>query len=75
MTEGGDFDKLGRGDVWNGQIDPCLHQNHVFAVRPNPNLVDSHFLSAQAASEYGRLYFSSVVRNAARTWQELIHLS
>jgi len=20
MTEGGDFDKLGRGDVWNGQI-------------------------------------------------------
>lgn len=35
MTEGGDFDKLGRGDVWNGQINPCLHQNHVFAVRTN----------------------------------------
>src|SRR5690606_4567437 len=34
MTEGGDFDKLGRGDVWQGQIPVCLHQNHVFAVRP-----------------------------------------
>lgn len=57
MTEGGDFDKLGRGYVWSGQIDPCLHQNHVFAVRPKPELVDSYFLAAQAASEQGRLYF------------------
>ena len=35
MNEGGDFDKLGRGHVWHGQIDPCIHQNHVFAVRPH----------------------------------------
>ncbi len=34
MNEGGDFDKLGRGDIWRGQIELCLHQNHVFAVRP-----------------------------------------
>ena len=33
LTEGGDFDKLGRGAVWRGQISPCLHQNHVFAIR------------------------------------------
>lgn len=33
MNEGGDNDKLGRGAVWEGQIDPCVHQNHVFAVR------------------------------------------
>ena len=26
FTEGGDFDKLGRGTVWNGEIEPCLHQ-------------------------------------------------
>jgi type I restriction enzyme, S subunit len=24
MNEGGDFDKLGRGQVWKGQIDPCM---------------------------------------------------
>ncbi len=28
MTEGGDLDKLGRGTVWNGEIENCLHQNH-----------------------------------------------
>lgn len=27
MTEGGDFDKLGRGTVWHGEIQTCLHQN------------------------------------------------
>jgi len=57
MTEGGDFDKLGRGDVWQGQIQPCLHQNHVFAVRPDAEQVEPTFLSALASSQYGRSYF------------------
>lgn len=57
MNEGGDFDKLGRGDVWLGQIEPCLHQNHVFAVRPNPTIIDSFYLAALAASNYGKTYF------------------
>src|ERR1700677_1529658 len=35
MTEGGDLDKLGRGTVWNDEIENCLHQNHVFAIRPD----------------------------------------
>jgi type I restriction enzyme S subunit len=30
MTEGGDFDKLGRGAIWKGQIRICVHQNHIF---------------------------------------------
>lgn len=33
MTEGGDRDKLGRGAIWTGQIDPCAYQNHIFRVR------------------------------------------
>ena len=57
MTEGGDFDKLGRGDVWRGQISTCLHQNHVFCVRPNPKRLHSDFLAALSASEYGKSYF------------------
>ena len=36
LTEGGDFDKLGRGSVWRGEIENCVHQNHIFVVRPNP---------------------------------------
>lgn len=57
MTEGGDFDKLGRGDVWLGQIEPCLHQNHVFAVRPDPAQLNPHYLAEFASSEQGRKYF------------------
>jgi type I restriction enzyme S subunit len=59
MTEGGDFDKLGRGDVWEGKISPCLHQNHVFAVRPAIARLNPYYLAALAASDYGRQYFLS----------------
>ncbi|MCX5493919.1 restriction endonuclease subunit S [Kaistia dalseonensis] len=59
MTEGGDFDKLGRGAVWNGQIAPCLHQNHVFAVRPDQAQVLSAFLAAYCESAAGKRYFLS----------------
>ena len=57
FTEGGDFDKLGRGTVWHGEIEPCLHQNHVFAVRPDTKRLLPEFLAYQAASEYGRRFF------------------
>lgn len=33
FNEGGDRDKLGRGWVWDGQIEDCIHQNHVFRAR------------------------------------------
>lgn len=64
MNEGGDYDKLGRGDVWLGQIEPCLHQNHVFAVRPNQDILDSFFLAALAASNYGKTYFLSCAKRS-----------
>ncbi len=56
FTEGGDADKLGRGTVWDGQISPCLHQNHVFAYEPNAG-VDPWFISFYAGSEHGKSYF------------------
>lgn len=33
LTEGGDWDKVGRTCIWKGDIEPCLHQNHVFKAR------------------------------------------
>ena len=33
FTEGGDRDKLGRGWVWKGEVEECIHQNHVFRAR------------------------------------------
>ena len=55
MNEGGDFDKLGRGHVWDGQIDPCITQNHVFAVRPRN--VTSAWLNAITGSDFAQFYF------------------
>lgn len=57
MNEGGDFDKLGRGTVWRGEIDSCLHQNHVFKVRPNSEKLESEYLAAISASPYGKAFF------------------
>ncbi len=59
LTEGGDFDKLGRGTVWKGEIKNCLHQNHVFSVRPNIDVLLPEFLSLLTSSEYGKKYFVS----------------
>jgi type I restriction enzyme S subunit len=64
MTEGGDFDKLGRGCVWDGQIQGCLHQNHVFAVRPDLDILNSHFLSFVMSSGYGRAYFTATSKQS-----------
>jgi type I restriction enzyme S subunit len=64
MTEGGDPDKLGRGCVWEGQIAPCLHQNHIFAVRPERDRLRPHFLAALLGSQYAKTYF---LRTAKQT--------
>lgn len=62
LTEGGDFDKLGRGTIWREELPKCLHQNHVFAVRTNPKKLDAAFFSLQAGSPYGKWYFQSCAK-------------
>ncbi|GAB5544298.1 MAG: restriction endonuclease subunit S [Sandaracinaceae bacterium] len=57
MNEGGDADKLGRGAIWTGEIDPCLHQNHVFAVRPQR--VSSGWLNLWTSGDGAKAYFES----------------
>lgn len=57
LTEGGDPDKLGRGAVWNGQVDPCIHQNHVFRVRLTDDSMTPEFLSRLLGSQRGKRYF------------------
>ncbi|MCS5698100.1 restriction endonuclease subunit S [Cyanobium sp. FGCU-52] len=59
LTEGGDPDKLGRGAVWNGEIDECIHQNHIFRVRAASPLIDMSYLSRLVASPAGKAYFLS----------------
>lgn len=56
MNEGGDRDKLGRGWVWEGEIKSCIHQNHVFRLRPKSSLIPSRYISYYA-NEFGQRYF------------------
>lgn len=65
LTEGGDPDKLGRGTMWRGELPLCLHQNHIFRVRPRRDgAVLSGFLAAYVASKPARSY---VMRAAKQT--------
>jgi type I restriction enzyme, S subunit len=56
MNEGGDLDKLGRGSMWQGELSPCVHQNHVFVVRCGPSLEPS-FLNIWTGTNQARRYF------------------
>lgn len=62
MTEGGDPDKLGRAALWQGQIELCVHQNHIFKVRSNRKLVLPEYLRALAGSRYGKNHFLRIAK-------------
>jgi len=58
FNEGGDRDKLGRGWVWRDEVANCIHQNHVFRMRPNlpellPELISYH------GNTFGKTWFQS----------------
>jgi type I restriction enzyme S subunit len=56
MNEGGDRDKLGRGSIWRGEYQPCIHQNHVFVVRCGRSLIPD-YLTMWSAGSTARRYF------------------
>lgn len=57
LTEGGDPDKLGRGTIWDGEIDVCIHQNHIFRARKASDDIDMSYLARLVSSPYGKRYF------------------
>ena len=57
MNEGGDFDKLGRGAVWHGELADCVHQNHVFRVRCIAAVLEPDYLAYYSESAFGKKYF------------------
>ncbi|MCT9107030.1 restriction endonuclease subunit S [Streptomyces mirabilis] len=58
MTEAnGNPDNLGRGAVWNGEIEGMVHQNHVFAIRADQEKLLPGYLSILLATVHGRRYF------------------
>ena len=57
FTEGGDRDKLGRGWVWNEEIEVCIHQNHIFRARLLLGLVEPKLVSYHGNS-FGQEWFT-----------------
>ncbi|WP_201320828.1 restriction endonuclease subunit S [Pseudanabaena sp. lw0831] len=45
IVEGnGSLDQIGRASIWDGSIDPCLHQNHLIKVRFEPIEMSEYIL-------------------------------
>ena len=57
LTEGGDYDKLGRGALWEGQVDDCIHQNHIFRVRADWAKLLPIFFANYLQTAFAKAYF------------------
>ncbi len=57
FIEGGDRDKLGRGTVWRGEIEPCIHQNHVHCARLFSEEILPDWITLASSLQYARDYF------------------
>lgn len=58
ITEGGDWDTVGRTAIWQGGVENCLHQNHVFKARvPSLSLLNE-WVELVFNSGIGRDYFA-----------------
>jgi type I restriction enzyme S subunit len=58
ITEGGDWDKVGRTAIWKENIENCIHQNHIFKARvPSKDVLNS-WVELVFNSNVGRDYFA-----------------
>lgn len=59
LCEGNSPDLVGRGAIWRGEIEDCVHQNHVLRVRLDRTRLLPEFVMAVVNSGYGQSYFRS----------------
>lgn len=57
MTEGGDPDKLGRGAIIRKPLENCIHQNHIFRVRLDENLLLPTYFAEYLQHPKAKQYF------------------
>jgi type I restriction enzyme S subunit len=58
ITEGGDWDKVGRTAIWNSELPICIHQNHVFKGRKYLERQNVYWLEKYLNSMPAREYFA-----------------
>ncbi len=61
VTEGGDWDKVGRTAIWNCEIEVCLHQNHIFRMRPHTIELSSLWIEMYMNSA-AKAYFQAAAK-------------
>ena len=72
VVEGnGSADHIGRAAIFMGEIEDCVHQNHVIHVRPNSIFVISKYLNLYLNSPLGREH----ILERSRTTSGLYNLS
>lgn len=62
MTEGGDPDKLGRGAIIVEPLENSIHQNHVFRVRLQADVMLPVFFSEYLQQQKAKRYFLSCAK-------------
>lgn len=65
LTEGGDFDKLGRGAMLEQDLPGCIHQNHVFRVRCDQSKLLPQYFASFLLSAKARLYFRQCAKKTS----------
>ncbi|ELP98967.1 restriction endonuclease subunit S [Pseudomonas syringae] len=58
ITEGGDWDKVGRTAIWRDELPECLHQNHVFRARAVSTEWEPRWAEIYLNSGTARAYFA-----------------
>ncbi len=48
--------------MWRGEVQNCIHQNHIYRLRVSPSNHDPNFLSALIGSPYGKSYFQAAAK-------------
>jgi type I restriction enzyme, S subunit len=56
LVEGGNKEHVGRGWIWEGQVEGCVHQNHVFRARITDSAVLPRFIAYVGTSAPARAY-------------------
>lgn len=59
LCEGNSPDLVGRGAIWRGEMEDCVHQNHVLRVRVDRNRLLPEYVLAVINSSHGQAYFRS----------------
>ncbi|TOI94010.1 restriction endonuclease subunit S [Vibrio parahaemolyticus] len=58
ITEGGDWDKVGRTAIWRSEVPYMAHQNHVFKARPFLKEQSEAWLEMYLNGPFARKYFA-----------------